>query len=180
MIPHGSRSLGYYAASHWLQSAVVLVLLGTMALFLLSAIMNVKEMAEKQEVELIIQNMRTGLQWAMAEVLMQQRGVDVIAWEDSNPVRWLSGAPRNYRGECSRGEVENLVAGEWCFEMEDRELVYRPVHAEHLVLVLPAEKAPCAALRWRVIRTRGGVSDGGFSGVRLEYASACRWVLEED
>jgi hypothetical protein len=173
-----TRSLGYYAASHWLQGAVLLAVLALIFTGLMSALNDAAERAERQGVELTIRNMRTGLKLAMGEVMMQQREGEMAAWVGSNPVRWLGSPPAGYRGECSAEESRNLSGGEWCFEGGRRELVYRPHHPDHLHPLPAGSERQCSHLSWRVARAPESVVSAGFVGLRLEAAAPCQWVLE--
>ncbi len=178
MISHEPRSLGYYAASHWMQGAVVLVVLGSLAMGLLWALNDIKERAERQVVDLTIRNMRTGMQWAMGEALMHQREREIATWVGANPVNWLGAPPGGYRGECSAEESRGLSGGEWCFERASRELVYRPSRADHLRTLPEVKGSKCDQLHWRVARVSANVSNAGFVGLRIEPASTCQWVLD--
>lgn len=178
MISHEPRSLGYYAASHWMQGAVVFVVLGSVAMGLLWALGDMKERAEKQVVDLTIRNMRTGMQLAMGEALMQQREREIATWAGGNPVNWLGTPPGGYRGECSVEESRSLSGGEWCFERASRELVYRPSRVDHLRALLEVGASQCDQLRWRVARVPEKVSSGGFVGLQIEPASACQWIMD--
>ncbi len=172
------RSLGYYAASHWFQGAVLLAVLALIVVRLMSALNDASERAEKQAVELTLRNMRTGLKLAMGEVMMQQRESEMAAWVGSNPVRWLGSPPGGYRGECSTEESRNLSGGEWCFERYRRELVYRPHHPDHLHPLSAGSERQCSHLSWRVARAQESLPSGGFVSLRLEAAAPCHWVLE--
>lgn len=179
MIPHGPRTLGYYAASHWFQWAVLFVVIGLLVVFgIMPALDDAKEQAERQAVELTIRNMRTGMQLAMGEALMQQREGEIVSWVGSNPVRWLSSSPVGYRGECSAAARRGLTGGEWCFDLDRRELLYRPRTADHLRALPEGAFGECSQLRWRVARVLVGVTSSSFGGLRLETVSRCEWVLE--
>ena len=179
MISHEPRRLGYYATKNWFQRAVLFVVLGLLAIGLISALGDAKEEAEKQIVELTIRNMRTGMQRAMGEALMHQREGEMASWVGSNPVHWLDTLPAGYRGECSTAESWALSGGEWCFERGRRELVYRPRNSDHLrdsKGVMKAVGRRCDLLSWRVARAPVSVASGGFVGLRIEAASSCEWV----
>ena len=182
MISHEPRRLGYYATKNWFQRAVLFVVLGLLAIGLISALGDAKEEAEKQIVELTIRNMRTGLQRAMGEALMHQREGEMASWAGSNPVRWLDSLPAGYRGECSTAESWALSGGEWCFERGRRELVYRPRNVDHLHDSKGATKGvgrQCELLSWRVARAPVSAASGGFVGLRIEVASSCEWIPAE-
>ena len=176
MIAHEPRTLGYYAASHWFQAAAVFLMLGALALVLLRALNEVEAQAERQAVELTLRNMRTGMQFAMAEALMRQRESEVAAWAGSDPTRWLEVPPAGYRGECSAEERRNLPEGMWCFERGSQELAYRPRNAKQLRSLEDGQQ--CSQLAWRVVRVAGGAVKGTSGGTRIEAASPCRWFVE--
>jgi len=178
MTPREPRTLGYYAASHWFQRAVLLVITGLIAIGLISALDRAKEQAERQLVDLTVRNMRTGMQLAMGEALMHQREAEIASWVGNNPVRWLSSEPKGYRGECSQAEGGELTGGEWCFEREQKKLIYRPRRIDHLRGSVSGQA--CDRLVWRVTRVLDrGADSGGFVGLRVEADPPCRWVLEE-
>lgn len=177
MMAHEPRTLGYYAASHWFQAAVVFLMLGALALILLKALNEVEGQAERQAVELTLRNMRTGMQFAMAEVLMRPRESEIAAWVGSNPMRWLEFPPDGYRGECAPQERRNLPEGTWCFESDSRELVYRPRDTKKLRSRDSGQQ--CSQLAWRVVRVADDAVKGAFGGVRIEASSPCRWFFEE-
>ncbi len=178
MIPPEPRSLGYYGRAHWLPGAIVLVLLGALALGLLWALDDASERAERQVVELTLRNMRTGMQLAMGEALMRQREGEIASWAGSNPVHWLAAPPAGYRGECSADESRDLSGGEWCFERASRQLAYRPRHGDRLRAPEDGKARPCDRLHWIVAHAPERAESAGFAGLRIEAASPCQWVFE--
>jgi len=179
MIPSEPRRLGYYAASQWFQWAVLFCVLAALSIGLLWALSDVKERAEKLAVDLTVRNMRTGMQLAMGEALMHQHEAEIALWVGSNPVRWLSSEPKGYRGACSQAEGSELKGGEWCFDSEQKKLMYRPLRIDHLRESVGGHG--CDLLTWRVTRPPDrGVDSGGFVGLRVEADSPCQWVLEEN
>ena len=175
MISQEIRRPGYYATSHRFEWAVLLVVIGLLAIGLLSALHDANERAERQAVELTIRNMRTGMQLAVGEALMQQREGEMAAWVGINPVRWLGSDPAGYRGECSAAESRDLPAGAWCFDRDRRQLMYRPRHTGHLRVPAVDDRGRCDVLSWRVTRVSERMASG--AGLRLAAAADCRWVL---
>ncbi|HRF11482.1 MAG: hypothetical protein ABTS16_17990 [Candidatus Accumulibacter phosphatis] len=175
MISQEIRRPGYYATSHRFEWAVLLVVIGLLAIGLLSALHDANERAERQAVELTIRNMRTGMQLAVGEALMQQREGEMAAWVGINPVRWLGSDPAGYRGECSAAESRDLPAGAWCFDRDRRQLMYRPRHTGHLRVPAVDDGGRCDVLSWRVTRVSERMASG--AGLRLAAAADCRWVL---
>ena len=176
MIPKEPRRLCYYANKNWIQRAVLLVIIGLFVMGLLSVLDEAKQRTEEQMVSLTVRNMRTGLQLAMGEALMHQRESELATWVGSNPVRWLNTAPEGYRGECSGDQRRNLAAGEWCFERDRRELVYRPRRVDQLRVAPDGSETQCERLSWQVARAPKIAANGGFVGLRIESASTCQWV----
>lgn len=171
------RTLGYYARSHWFQGSVYLLLVAFLAAWLLAALDEAEERAERLAVELTIRNIRTGMQLAMGEAMMHQRESEIASWVGSNPVRWLGAPPDGYRGECTAAEADALPAGGWCFEREHRELVYRPRNVGHLRILEAADGRVERLLRWRVGRAVESLAAGGFVGLRVEIVTPYEWFL---
>lgn len=176
--PHEPRRLGYYAASKWFQAAVLFVVLGIFALALLSALSDVKQQAEREMVELTLRNMRTGMQLAMGEALMQQREGEIAAWVGSNPISWLGASPVGYQGECAPADGSGLKDGEWCFAGDRQALVYRP-HGRERVRDVTGGGDSCRYLQWRVTSTAEQNAQQGFAGLRIENVGGCRWRADE-
>ena len=176
-MPREIRRSGHDATSHWFEWAVLWVVVGLLAIGLLSALHDANERAERQAVELTIRNMRTGMQQAMGEALMQQRESEIAAWVGNNPVHWLGSDPAGYRGECSAAESRELPAGAWCFDRDRRELVYRPRHTSHLRIPSADSGDRCNVLGWSVTRVPERMASGAFVGLKLAATADCRWVL---
>lgn len=171
------RSIGYYAAAHWFQGAVLFVLVGALAIGLLSALSYARESAEKLVVELTLRNMRTGMQLAMGETLMQQREREMATWAGRNPIAWLGSNPDGYVGACPLAGRQFLPGGAWCFDDQRRELVYQPRHSKHLRALPEGSGQGCGQLSWRVTRAPESAASGGLVGLRLEAASLCQWLV---
>lgn len=174
MIHRETRTLGYYAGSRWLQSAVFFLIVAALVLVLLRAMNEVEAQAERQAVELTLRNMRTGMQFAMAEALMRQRESDMAAWARSNPVRWLEVPPAGYRGECTVDERRDLPEGAWCFERESQELLFRPRNTKQLRRLDDGRQ--CSQLVWQVTQIADHAPSSGLVGVRIVPTSACGFV----
>lgn len=164
MVAHEARSIGYYTGKKWFQWAVLFLLIGALAIGLISALNDAKVVAERQMLDLTIRNMRTGMQLAMGEALMQGRQREIADWAGSNPLRWLGTKPVGYRGECTRYGAKALQIGEWCFDATRSELAYRP----------RAAPDQCEVLRWRVTgSSERGNSSEGLIGLKIESVTKC-------
>lgn len=180
-------ALGPYAGSRWFMGVVALVLVAVFAAWLLNALREAQALAEKMVVEQTIQNMRTGLKVAMGEALIAGRGNEVRTWAGSNPVHWLGGAqeeiggrngvvsvmgsnitgvPEGYRGECTTGDIARLSAGDWCFDREARQLVFRP--RQNVAGNATTGRHDDGVLRWQVVAVAPPAKALGFIGLKLE------------
>lgn len=174
MIRATARAYDYYAGSRWLVHAVTIVAILLLAGWLLAALQEAEERAEKLMVELTWRNMRTGLQIAMGEALMSGRDKEIAGWEGSNPVRWLGSEPSGYRGECAARLAGELPKGAWCFDSGRRELVYRPRNDRHLRI--DGEAGRGKLLRWRVVAAAQEPERPGPPGLRVESVTSYSWL----
>ncbi len=165
------RVFDHYAGSRWLAHAVTIVAILLLAGWLLAALQEAEERAEKLMVELTWRNMRLGLRIATGEALMSGRDGGIAGWEGSNPVRWLGAEPGGYRGECGAGE---LPTGAWCFDSERRELVYHPRNDRHLRI--EGEAGREKLLRWRVVAAAQEPERPGPPGLRVESVTSYSWL----
>jgi len=141
--------------------------------WLLEALNEAQEMAEKAIVEVTIRNVRVGMQLAIGEAMLHGRESQISGWVGANPLRWLGAAPDGYVGKCDPGNAGRPSPGHWCFDSERRELVYSPRSASHLRLLSGSKPK---ILRWRVVAT-GGPHDNGQIGLRVENVTPYEWFL---
>lgn len=176
MIEHEPQGGGYYAASHWFQGGVVLIVLVGLIFALLSALDEAKARSEQLIVELTVRNMRTGMQLALGEAMMQQRAPGREFRAGQNPLAWLGSEPAGYVGGCPLSGRQDLPPASWCFDERQEVLVYRPRAVQHLRAAAGDQPNACAELAWRV--ERSGDSARGTVGWRIEEVTGCRWSLE--
>lgn len=136
--------------------ALVAALLGILAAVLLDRLIDIQVEAERLEVSLTVRNMRTGLQLAIGERLMQGRDNTLGELLAANPVEFLDRHPSGYEGE----SASPGAAGSWRFDPDKRVLEYRPRRQEAF--------GGRAALRWRLVAK--GVAGTRVQGLRLEPA----------
>ena len=171
-----TRRPGYYAASHWFPGAVVLIVVGAVAFTLLSALDEARARSERLIVDLTVRNMRTGMQLALGEVMMQQRAPGREFRTGQNPLIWLGSEPAGFVGVCPLAGRQDLPPASWCFDERQEVLIYRPRAAKYLRAAASTLPQECTELAWRVVRT--GDPARGTVGWRIEEASDCRWQLK--
>lgn len=91
-----------------------------------------QELAEKTAMETTVINMRTGMRYQLAELMVQGRSYEMSAMLERNPIVWLTTPPANYAGEFDEASAEPIPPGNWYFDKKRRELVYQPRHHEYI------------------------------------------------
>lgn len=119
--------MGYVGADNHrrFQWLAAFCLLGVAVTVLLVSLERTAAQAERQSVQLMLNQLRSALVVKGAEVMLT--GGRLEDWQGSNPVEFLQSAPLNWSGDCSGTEHRK---GSWCFSRDERVLVYRSRWAE--------------------------------------------------
>ncbi len=115
-----------------LELAVAGIVIGIIATVFLGYMLRYQEVAEKTVMETTVINMRTGLKWRIAELMVQDKMRDLAVVAQENPINWLAAAPSNYLGEFDNPAPESLQPGSWYYDNGRRQLVYLPDRSYHL------------------------------------------------
>jgi len=139
------NAVGYVGADNHrrLQWLVAFCLLGLAVSILLVSLERTAARAERQSVQLMLNQLRSALVVKGAEVMLT--GGKLEDWQGTNPVDLLQSAPMNWGGDCSGAEHRK---GSWCFSRDERVLVYRSRWAEFPGLT--GSPQPVERLFWRV------------------------------
>lgn len=111
-----------------LELALVVVMVGVLAVLFLQRMERVEAAMERAMVQLVIQDMQSRLLMHQAEITMrgeQGRMIDLIG---ANPVERLALAPAGYLGERERVDWGEIEPGTWVYDRARRTLGYRVVH----------------------------------------------------
>lgn len=121
-----------------LEFAVVVAVFGVLATALLGRLNAIQVEAERTEVDLMVRNIRVGIQLAIGERIMrgEEGRIDEVA--RSSPVDFLGHRPRGFT-EARAPEGP----GQWSYDPVRRELGYQPR--------LPEAFADATELRWRYV-----------------------------
>ena len=111
--------------------AVALAVLAILLYFLLDRVLYMQEVAEKTEVEETVRSINYGLRLEAASRLARGPDPGRLALEKDNPVKWLNAPPRNYIGEHEKAPA-HAKPGYWYYQLQSRQLIYRPNRAERL------------------------------------------------
>jgi general secretion pathway protein G len=130
-----------------LELIVCLTLFGIFLLVFLERALYYQEYAEKAAMEMTVANMRTGLRYKVADLIMNNRLSEIPTLADENPIDWLEARPENYLGEFDTPPGSG-TAGRWFYDRARRELVYTVNNRRHFV---PSEGEDFT-VRYRAIR----------------------------
>jgi len=158
------QKLGLTLLEFAIWAAIVAVLSG----LFLGAVLYYEELGEKTEVELTILNIRSGLRYQVAERMFRGRMNELAALSTANPVQWLERPPADYEGERRDAQDGSIGKGRWYFDIDGRELRYRPRLRDHLS---PEAKF----LRWRVVPIYGSGKRRAVESLALVNVEPYRW-----
>jgi general secretion pathway protein G len=116
----------------WVELIVSIALLTIFLLVFLERALYYQEYGEMTAMEMTVANMRTGLRYKVADLIMNNRLSEIATLADENPINWLSSRPDNYLGEYDAEPITD-IAGKWYFDRTQRELVYTVNNRRHFV-----------------------------------------------
>ncbi|HEX4984432.1 MAG TPA: hypothetical protein VFV71_00040 [Burkholderiales bacterium] len=162
----------------WSQLELV-VSLALLAIFLavfLERFQYYQEAAEKAALDMTVANMRTGLRYKVADLIMNDRVSEIPTLADENPVTWLQAPPENYLGEFD-GPPQESPAGKWYFDRKTRQLVYTVNKRRHFVPPPGGD----FSVRYRAERVQAAAGASAPAGgprawVRLEEVGNHAWL----
>jgi hypothetical protein len=128
---------------------VAIAIVGVFSGVLLQRMFYLQEVAEMTAVDLTVANLRTGLRYKTADLLVRDKVPEIATLADENPVNWLESPPENYLGEFDLRPDTDL-RGKWYFDKTRHELVYTVNNRRHF---LPASDQNYA-LRWHAVRVQ--------------------------
>ncbi|MFL6582275.1 MAG: type II secretion system protein [Burkholderiales bacterium] len=115
-----------------LELVVSLVLIAIFVIVLLERTLYYQEYAEMTAMEMTVANMRSGLRYKVADLIMNNRMSEIATLADENPITWLSSQPENYLGEYDSAPGA-VTQGKWFYDRTAHELVYTLNHWRHFV-----------------------------------------------
>ena len=151
-----------------LQFALSAAIIATLGGIFLGVVLYYEELGEKTEVELTILNIRSGLRYQIAERMFSGRMHELEALSGVNPVQWLQRPPADYEGERYDTDAGAIGKGRWYFDVDRKELRYRPRLRSHL----SPERDP---LRWRVVPIYGPGNPRTVESLALIGVEPYRW-----
>ena len=171
LLPVRSKQCG----ATFVEFTVCLALMGIFLGVLLERALYYQEYAEKTAMESTAENIRTGLRYKIADLILANRVLEIPTLADENPMNWLAEKPPNYLGELDSAPVD-APQGEWYFNKRNGELVYAVSSRRHFS---PANYRDFS-VRYRAMRVSAGpVTDASpnFAGtwVNLVLVAEYAW-----
>ena len=83
-----------------------------------------REQAERVAMEQVVAALRTSLQARLMALYLKNRGDEMAAMTQQNPMDWLQRKPPNYLGEFYAPGAQEVTAGNWYFDKAQNYLVY--------------------------------------------------------
>ena len=121
---------GNQCGASFVEFAVSTALIGIVVGALLERALYYQEYAEKIAMESTAENIRTGLRYKVADLMLANRMSEIPALADENPMVWLGERPPNYLGELESAPADE-AKGQWHFNKRNRELVYTVNNRRH-------------------------------------------------
>ena len=121
---------GDQCGASFVEFTVCIALMGIFVGVLLERSLYYQEYAEKTAMESTAQNIRTGLRYKVAYLILANRVSEIQTLADENPMDWLAEKPGNYLGELDSAPTDE-PKGQWYFDRRDRELVYTVDNRRH-------------------------------------------------
>jgi general secretion pathway protein G len=115
-----------------IELVAVIVVVCVMAGVLLKSVVYYQEQAEKTAMEQTIGIMRSALHLQIASMVAKGRMQDIPKLAQQNPMSWLAEKPKNYGGEYYALAPEDVVSGNWYFDLREGNLIYFPRSTTYL------------------------------------------------
>lgn len=152
-----------------LELILVVLLIALISGWLLHTLKFYQEVTEKTVVESTVANMRSGLRFKIADLMLKGNAAAQSELAGTNPVQYLESPPAGYLGELR--SPGSLPPGSWYFDQDKREVVYIPALKRHLQHEAYSTTGN-ARLRWQ-IRAEG--NEGGGAWVEVKLLTPYQW-----
>ena len=101
---------GDQCGASFLELAVCVALMAIFVGVLLERALYYQEYAEKTAMESTAENIRTGLRYKVADLILANRASEIPALAEENPINWLAERPPNYLGELDSAPADEPCA----------------------------------------------------------------------
>ena len=135
------------------------------------------------------ENIRTGLRYKVADLILANRASEIPTLADENPMNWLGERPPNYLGELDSAPADE-PKGQWYFDRRNRELVYTVNNRRHFSPSMYRDFSSYGKCGWygklrsvrQVLQTMGKLgAEGwyiGFNNTHMDHANSENFFLQ--
>ena len=166
-----------------LELMLVVGILIILVLFLLRMLSQFAVSNERLDMNAVVTDLEKSIQARFMEAKVKNREGDLPGLAESNPIALLSVPPDNYAGPQS-GKEPLPDAGQWYFNYDSRELVYRVKHQDYFVVLGRPETGEFKEARYKLMlnytdKDTNGRYDVGVDkllGLALQPAANYAWL----
>ncbi|HXJ75719.1 MAG TPA: type II secretion system protein, partial [Candidatus Dormibacteraeota bacterium] len=154
-----------------LELVVSLTLVAVLVGVFLDRVMFYREQAEKSAMEQVANDLRSSVNLRVAELALDNRFAELAALPGQNPMELLARKPQNYLGVLDSARVQEVVTGNWYFDITSKEVVYYIDSGRYFV---PDDQGRMR-VAWRVKLEKGVGGAAAPQWARLELVQPYRW-----
>lgn len=114
-----------------LELALAVTLIGIFMGIFVQRVILLTVAAEATALELMIRNLRTGMMLYVSRQLLEGRRDRIEELAQSDPFVVMDIPYGNYGGVATAAEIEGVEAGQWFYDRDDNELVYKVVNRDY-------------------------------------------------
>lgn len=130
-----------------------------------------RELAEKSAMEQVALDLRSSVNLRVAELVLEGRFAELEPLAARNPMDLLQRKPQNYLGILTGANSQEIVTGNWYFDITSKEVVYFVDSGQNFAPDDQGRKR--VAWRVRLVEGTGGAAAPQWA--RLELARPYRW-----
>jgi hypothetical protein len=138
----------------YLESALYVIIAGTLAALLLHRLQQLSEVAEETAMEATVARLQSALYVRAARAVLADGTKIERDWAERNPVLLAHAHLPNYLGEFNHPDLTTLEPGNWLYDRGRHELVYLVRRAEYFSG--GTDPVPAIRFRLQIERTRSG------------------------
>lgn len=154
----------------------IILLVSVLSLLLYDRFLGYQALAEKTSMEMTVINMRSGLRWQVAELMIEGKADKMAGLLNENPIKWLAAPPPNYIGAFQNPEQHAIPRNAWYFDTRRHELIYKPGRKS----IFTTDAAHAAVLRFRVTAVMAPSAIGAGSGAKIQGITLTRVTTQDE
>lgn len=114
-----------------IELAVMVIVIAICAVWLLNRLAFLEALAEARALDMTVRNLRIGVMVNVSTHLLEGKYDSMAAMAQSNPVGVVIEPPPGYIGALRQANEANIQSGQWYFDEDRQQLVYRIVNSRY-------------------------------------------------